>query len=141
MRGIEVLGLRWLRTALAGPTWQIPRTVAQWARTGPRRMAALWRVASPDRIDLRLRRVQVPVTVVRGAGGRLCPAAGMWPIQRPQAAFRVAFRLALPASLLALARTFAAFRVRAGSRSTVPRTSRPRPIPSSQLSLAIARPS
>ena len=46
--------------------------LAQWWRTGPRAMAALWRVAAPDDTDLRLRDVAVPVTVVRGTRGRLC---------------------------------------------------------------------
>jgi pimeloyl-ACP methyl ester carboxylesterase len=35
-------------------------------------MAALWPTASPDRIDVRLRGVAVPVTVVRGTRDRLC---------------------------------------------------------------------
>ncbi len=35
-------------------------------------MRALWRSASADRIDARLRAVEVPVTVVRGARDRLC---------------------------------------------------------------------
>jgi pimeloyl-ACP methyl ester carboxylesterase len=51
----------------------VPLVLAQWARTGPRAMAALWRVAAPDRIDGRLREVRVPVVVVRGARDRLCP--------------------------------------------------------------------
>jgi pimeloyl-ACP methyl ester carboxylesterase len=37
-------------------------------------MAALWRRAAPDRIELRLARVQVPVVVVRGSRDALCPA-------------------------------------------------------------------
>jgi pimeloyl-ACP methyl ester carboxylesterase len=36
-------------------------------------MRRLWRVAAPDRIDVRLRAVRVPVTVVRGTRDRLCP--------------------------------------------------------------------
>ena len=53
---------RWLATAWAEPWWQVPLVLAQWAHTGPRAMAALWRVAAPDRIDRRLRDVR--------AGGR-----------------------------------------------------------------------
>jgi pimeloyl-ACP methyl ester carboxylesterase len=68
------LALRWLRTAVAEPLWQVPLVLAQWSRTGPARMRALWRQASPDRIDDRLRRVRVPVVVVRGTRDRLCDA-------------------------------------------------------------------
>ncbi|MGY1784612.1 alpha/beta fold hydrolase [Geodermatophilus sp. SYSU D00698] len=68
------LAARWLRTALHEPWWQAPLILAQWLATGPRAMRALWRVAAPDRIDVRLRRVGVPVTVVRGTRDRLCPA-------------------------------------------------------------------
>jgi pimeloyl-ACP methyl ester carboxylesterase len=51
----------------------VPLILAQWWRTGPRAMAALWRSASPDRIECRLGDVHVPVTVVRGTRDRLCP--------------------------------------------------------------------
>jgi pimeloyl-ACP methyl ester carboxylesterase len=64
---------RWLATAWAEPRWQVPLVVAQWVRTGPRAMTALWRVAAPDGIDVRLRDVPVPVVVVRGTRDRLCP--------------------------------------------------------------------
>jgi pimeloyl-ACP methyl ester carboxylesterase len=64
---------RWLATAWAEPWWQVPRTLVQWWRTGPRAMVALWRAAAPDRIDGRLRDVPVPVVVVRGTRDRLCP--------------------------------------------------------------------
>jgi pimeloyl-ACP methyl ester carboxylesterase len=64
---------RWLGTAWAEPWWQVPRILAQWWHTGPRAMAALWRVAAPDRIDFRLRGLHVPVVVVRGTRDRLCP--------------------------------------------------------------------
>lgn len=64
----------WLRTAVREPWWQVPRVLAQWLHTGPRAMAALWRRAAPDRIDERLRRVTVPVTVVRGTHDVLCRA-------------------------------------------------------------------
>ncbi len=64
---------RWLTTAWAEPWWQAPRTLAQWWHTGPRAMVALWRTAAPDRIDVRLREVPVPVVVVRGTRDRLCP--------------------------------------------------------------------
>ena len=43
-------------------------------------MVALWRMASPDRIDRRLATLSVPVVVVRGARDALCPhdwAAGL----------------------------------------------------------------
>lgn len=68
------LGLvgRWLRTAWGEAWWQVPLVVAQWWRTGPRAMAALWRVAAPDDVEHRLRGVRVPVTVVRGTRDRLC---------------------------------------------------------------------
>jgi pimeloyl-ACP methyl ester carboxylesterase len=65
---------RWLGTALVEPWWQVPLILAQWWRTGPRAMAALWRVAAPDDTDGRLRAVAVPVTVVRGTRDRLCGA-------------------------------------------------------------------
>jgi pimeloyl-ACP methyl ester carboxylesterase len=68
------LALRWLVTALGEPTWQLPLVLVQWSRTGPARMRALWRRASPDRIDARLARVRVPVVVVRGRRDRLCDA-------------------------------------------------------------------
>jgi pimeloyl-ACP methyl ester carboxylesterase len=65
---------RWLRTALAEPPWQVPLVLAQWWRTGPRAMRALWRAAAPDPIAERLRAVRVPVIVVRGTRDRLCDA-------------------------------------------------------------------
>jgi pimeloyl-ACP methyl ester carboxylesterase len=73
LRSPRALTGRWLRTAVHEPVWQVPLLLAQWLRTGPRAMAALWRSAAPDRIDERLRRVAVPVTVVRGTQDRLCP--------------------------------------------------------------------
>jgi len=45
----------------------------QWLCTGPTAMSALWRQVAADRIDERLRRVRVPVVVVRGARDALCP--------------------------------------------------------------------
>ena len=36
----------WLRTAVREPWRQVPRLLAQWLRTGPRAMAALWRRAA-----------------------------------------------------------------------------------------------
>ena len=74
LRSPAGLVARWLRTALAEPWWQVPLILAQWARTGPRRMVALWRASAPDRIDRRLRAVAVPVVVVRGSRDRLCDA-------------------------------------------------------------------
>jgi pimeloyl-ACP methyl ester carboxylesterase len=68
------LTLRWLLTAVFEPLWQLPLVLAQWSRTGPSRMRALWRQAAPDRIDRRLARVPVPVVVVRGRRDRLCDA-------------------------------------------------------------------
>jgi pimeloyl-ACP methyl ester carboxylesterase len=73
LRALRVLLARWLRTAAAEPWRQAPRTLAQWWHTGPRAMTALWRAAAPDRIDRRLREVEVPVTVLRGSRDRLCP--------------------------------------------------------------------
>ena len=74
MRRFRVLAWRWLRTAVAEPWWQVPLILRQWLHTGPRAMTALWRTASPDRIDARLSRLPVPVVVVRGTQDALCPA-------------------------------------------------------------------
>jgi pimeloyl-ACP methyl ester carboxylesterase len=65
--------VRWLRTAVREPWWQVPLALVQSWHTGPRAMAALWRVAAPDEIDRRLREVAVPVEVVRGTRDRPCP--------------------------------------------------------------------
>jgi pimeloyl-ACP methyl ester carboxylesterase len=73
MRRLPVLAGRWLRTAVREPFWQLPLVLAQWLRTGPVAMTALWRRTAPDPVDLRLRRVRVPVVVVRGAADALCP--------------------------------------------------------------------
>ena len=73
MRSAAVLARRWLGTVAGEPWWQAPLVAVQWWRTGPRAMRALWRAASPDRIDHRLARVPVPVVVVRGTRDRLCP--------------------------------------------------------------------
>ncbi len=73
MRRPAVLALRWLRTTLHEPLWQVPLVLAQWLRAGPRAMRALWRQTAGDRIDVRLRRVTVPVVVVRGTADALCP--------------------------------------------------------------------
>ncbi|SET19351.1 alpha/beta fold hydrolase [Geodermatophilus poikilotrophus] len=63
---------RWVATAV-GERWpHALLALPQWLRTGPRAMRQLWAVASPDRIDVRLRTVGVPVTVVRGTRDRLC---------------------------------------------------------------------
>jgi pimeloyl-ACP methyl ester carboxylesterase len=67
---------RWLATALREPLREYPRVLAQWLRTGPRAMVALWRSAAPDPIDQRLAEVPVPVVVVRGTRDALCP--GDW---------------------------------------------------------------
>ncbi|MGY1662675.1 alpha/beta fold hydrolase [Geodermatophilus sp. SYSU D00705] len=72
LRTWPVLAGRWLRTAAREPWAQVPLVLAQWLHTGPRAMRRLWRVAAPDRIDVRLRGVRVPVTVVRGTRDRLC---------------------------------------------------------------------
>ena len=77
---------RWLATAWAERWWQAPLVGAQWARTGPRAMAALWRVAAPDRSDRRLRDVRAPVVVVRGTRDRLCPHD--WAVRLAEAAPR-----------------------------------------------------
>ena len=72
LRSARGLTWRWLSTAV-GESWrQVPRILAQWWSTGPRAMVALWRAAAPDRIDERLRRLAVPVVVVRGTRDRLC---------------------------------------------------------------------
>jgi pimeloyl-ACP methyl ester carboxylesterase len=74
LRRLPVLVARWLRTAVREPPEQLPLVLAQWLATGPRAMAALWRRAAPDRIDVRLAAVRVPVVVVRGVRDALCPA-------------------------------------------------------------------
>ncbi|MCW2677949.1 MAG: Pimeloyl-ACP methyl ester carboxylesterase [Modestobacter sp.] len=73
MRRVGVLAVRWLQTAVHEPWWQVPLVLAQWLRVGPRAMVALWRRTAPDPIDERLRRVGVPVLVVRGTHDALCP--------------------------------------------------------------------
>lgn len=75
LRSVRGLALRWLATAVFEPLWQLPLVLVQWAHTGPTRMRALWRQASPDRIDRRLRGVRAPVVVARGTRDRLCDAA------------------------------------------------------------------
>jgi pimeloyl-ACP methyl ester carboxylesterase len=72
LRSARGLVGNWLATAWREPWWQVPLILAQWWRTGPRAMAALWRVAAPDDTDRRLRDLRVPVTVVRGTRDRLC---------------------------------------------------------------------
>lgn len=73
LRTLRGLVPAWLRTAVREPVRQVPRIVAQWLRTGPWAMRALWRRAAPDRIEPRLSRLAVPVTVVRGSHDALCP--------------------------------------------------------------------
>jgi pimeloyl-ACP methyl ester carboxylesterase len=73
MRRVAVLAGRWVRTAVREPWWQVPLILVQWLRTGPRAMRGLWRQTAGDRIDERLRRVRVPVVVVRGDRDALCP--------------------------------------------------------------------
>jgi pimeloyl-ACP methyl ester carboxylesterase len=84
LRSARGLAWNWLRTALAEPWWQVPLVLAQWWRTGPRAMAALFRITAPDDTDRRLRDVRVPVTVVRGTRDRLCGAA--WAVRLADAA-------------------------------------------------------
>lgn len=74
LRRLRGLVSAWVRTAVAEPLRQVPRILAQWLHTGPRAMRALWRRTAPDRIELRLPAVTVPVTVVRGSRDALCPA-------------------------------------------------------------------
>lgn len=74
LRRLRGLVAAWLRTAVREPPRQVPRILAQWLSTGPRAMRALWREASPDRIEARLPRLGVPVVVVRGSRDALCPA-------------------------------------------------------------------
>jgi pimeloyl-ACP methyl ester carboxylesterase len=74
LRSARGLTRRWIATVLHEAPWQYPLVLAQWLRTGPGAMVALWRSASPDRIDRRVARLAVPVTVVRGTADRLCPA-------------------------------------------------------------------
>jgi pimeloyl-ACP methyl ester carboxylesterase len=73
LRSARGLARHWLATVVREPWWQLPLVLAQWWRTGPRAMAALWRVAAWDDTGRRLRQVRVPVTVVRGTADRLCP--------------------------------------------------------------------
>ncbi|WP_222195420.1 alpha/beta fold hydrolase [Modestobacter italicus] len=114
LRRTRVLAGRWLRTALCEQWWHAPLIVRQWLRTGPPAMTRLWQRTSPDRVDERLRRVQVPVLVVRGARDALCAhdwavhlaacaprgrlvelpgAAHMLPITRPDAVAALAREL------------------------------------------------
>lgn len=86
LRRVGGLVRTWLRTAWAEPWWQVPLVLAQWWRTGPRAMAALWRMAAPDDTDLRLRDVDVPVVVVRGTRDALCGAR--WAARLAEAAPR-----------------------------------------------------
>ncbi len=74
LRKVPGLVAAWLLTALREPWWQVPRILVQWLHTGPRAMRALWRLAAPDRIERRLSRVPVPVSVVRGSRDSLCRA-------------------------------------------------------------------
>jgi pimeloyl-ACP methyl ester carboxylesterase len=73
MRRLPVLAARWVRTAVREPWSQAPLVLAQWLHTGPAAMTALWRRTAPDRVDQRLRRLTVPVVVVRGSRDALCP--------------------------------------------------------------------
>jgi pimeloyl-ACP methyl ester carboxylesterase len=73
LRSAAGLARRWLRTAVHEPLTAVPLVLAQWWRTGPRAMAALWRSASPDHLEGRLPEVRVPVVVVRGTRDSLCP--------------------------------------------------------------------
>ena len=73
MLRLPVLAGRWLRTALGEQWWQVRLVLAQWLHTGPPAMVQLWRQIAADRIDRRLRRVRVPVVVVRGTRDALCP--------------------------------------------------------------------
>ncbi|WP_222268022.1 alpha/beta fold hydrolase [Modestobacter marinus] len=73
LRRSAVLTARWLRTAAHEPWWQVPLVLRQWLRTGPRAMAALWRQTVGERLDEVLRRVGVPVLVVRGERDALVP--------------------------------------------------------------------
>jgi pimeloyl-ACP methyl ester carboxylesterase len=84
LRSVLGLARRWLATAWAEAWWQVPLIAAQWWRTGPRAMSALWRVAAPDDTDRRLRGMRVPVTVVRGSRDRLCGHA--WAVRLAAAA-------------------------------------------------------
>ncbi|MGY1750853.1 alpha/beta fold hydrolase [Modestobacter sp. SYSU DS0511] len=72
-RRLRVLAARWVRTAVHEPWWQVPLLLLQWLTTGPVRMTAVWRATSGERLDDRLRRVPVPVVVLRGDADALCP--------------------------------------------------------------------
>ncbi len=72
LRSVAGLARRWLVTAVRERWPHALLALPQWLHTGPRAMRQLWAVASPDLIDLRLRTVGVPVTVVRGTRDRLC---------------------------------------------------------------------
>ena len=64
---------RWLGTAVREHWRVFPLVLVQWLTTGPVAMRRLWRRVAPDRIEERLPRLRVPVTVVRGTRDRLCP--------------------------------------------------------------------
>jgi pimeloyl-ACP methyl ester carboxylesterase len=73
LRSAVGLTRRWVATAVRERWPHALLALPQWLRTGPWAMRQLWAVASPDRIDARLRAVRVPVTVGRGTRDRLCP--------------------------------------------------------------------
>ena len=73
LRSRAALPGRWLKTAVRERWPHALPVLPQWLRTGPWARRQLWVVAAPDRIDVRLRTVRVPVTVVRGTRDRLCP--------------------------------------------------------------------
>jgi pimeloyl-ACP methyl ester carboxylesterase len=53
----------------------VPHVVRDWARAGPARMIATLRDAVRDRIEDKLARVDVPVTIVNGARDPVSPPA------------------------------------------------------------------
>jgi pimeloyl-ACP methyl ester carboxylesterase len=72
LRSAARLVRRWVATAVRERWPHALLALPQWLHTGPRAMRQRWAVASPDRTDVRLRTVGVPVTVVRGTHDRLC---------------------------------------------------------------------
>lgn len=67
------LAVRWLRTAVWEPLWQVPLLTRSYARTGPASMRRAMDRARGEDVRLDLGAVGCPVLVVRGRRDRICP--------------------------------------------------------------------